>query len=603
MHPDLFGGLWVIKTLFIWWWPGRPLPPPLEPGIEWSMDHNPSVVNSVGGIKLLAWCESLPVYQVYLCHPTKCGPVTFLASLDGLHKEAVTSDQLVYIIFCQGFCTYKEWPYLEFQFTTTNFMSMAAKSSNLGDKTSEANLQVDGQAEKPAQGAADWQEMEEKDGSPPNSLTWSPVQRLLLGCLNTKHCLEIRVTLTDELGDVHPPPHAWTAPVVEDMLWEARAGLTEAVVIGPGRATLFYGRRSMGEGLKADEARDAAFLLTGAGMWVGKLAYLTANPMAIQEGRRAIAQAILDNRVKVRGLGHPWVNQLAQQPFKFNTPRTSPPGDVFIHCGSYDKQPPQRPSRGCGHSRRWRDQWPQSPWFPSPSPDCGFESDRSSISTASLMSSQLDHSDRSRCSRWGRRHREGKHLMLWIKSCFRWGWLIRETVSDWGVHLSRHLQILAVSLLDHFPQDHVAELKRDHFYGGLPKWLKAMVAYLKVGPQVRMYSDYLRAAREAEKEDSIKLSRSSRSQPTDGPSKPRTTSFFPLRKLKGSQPFPKKPAVWLAQLDEEDAGDGKDPDSDDPDRIKGVTKDFMVSLARGSEGCSDIWKALLPLQQLQTLYS
>ena len=107
-----------------------------------------------------------------------------------------------------------------------------------------------------------------------------------------------------------------------------------------------------------------------------------------------------------------------------------------------------------------------------------------------------------------------------------------------------------------------------------------MVAYLKVGPQVRMYSDYLRAAREAEKEDSIELSRSSRSQLTDGPSKPRTTSFFPLRKLKGSQPFPKKPAVWLAQLDEEDADDGEDPESDDPDGIEGVTKDFMVQLAR-----------------------
>ena len=26
MHPDLFGGLWVIVTSFIWWWPGRPLP-------------------------------------------------------------------------------------------------------------------------------------------------------------------------------------------------------------------------------------------------------------------------------------------------------------------------------------------------------------------------------------------------------------------------------------------------------------------------------------------------------------------------------------------------------------------------------------------------
>ena len=68
---------------------------------------------------------------------------------------------------------------------------MAAKSSNSGDKTSEANLQVNGWAEKPAQGAADWQEMEEEDGSPPNLPIWSPVQRPLLGCLNTKHCLEI----------------------------------------------------------------------------------------------------------------------------------------------------------------------------------------------------------------------------------------------------------------------------------------------------------------------------------------------------------------------------------------------------------------------------
>ena len=51
----------------------------------------------------------------------------------------------------------------------------------------------------------------------------------------------------------------------------------------------------------------------------------------------------------------------------------------------------------------------------------------------------------------------------------------------------------------------MAELKRDHFYGRLPKQLKAMVAYLKLGPQVRMYLDYLRATREAEKEDSINL--------------------------------------------------------------------------------------------------
>ena len=103
-----------------------------------------------------------------------------------------------------------------------------------------------------------------------------------------------------------------------------------------------------------------------------------------------------------------------------------------------------------------------------------------------------------------------------------------------------------------------------------------MVAYLKVGAQVRTYSNYHRATREAEREDSLELSRSLRTQPANGLSKPRTTSFFPLRKLKGNQPLSKKPAVCLAQLEEVEADDGEDPESDDPDGIKGVTEEFMV---------------------------
>ena len=94
------------------------------------------------------------------------------------------------------------------------------------------------------------------------------------------------------------------------------------------------------------------------------------------------------------------------------------------------------------------------------------------------------------------------------------------------------------------------------------------VAYLKVGPQVGMYSDYLRATREAEKEDLIELFQSSRIQTTDGPSKPRTTSFFPLRKLKGNQSLSKKPAICLAQLEEEDADNSEDLETDDPGGIK-----------------------------------
>ena len=200
----------------------------------------------------------------------------------------------------------------------------------------------------------------------------------------------------EELGAILLPSHFWMTPLVEDMLHDSRTGLTEAVVTGPGRAVLFYGRCSMGEGLMVDKARDATFLLTGAGMWVGKLAYLAADPMTIQEGKRTITQAISDHQVKARGPGHPCVNLPVQQPFQFNPPRSSPLKDASGD-GSSDYLP--SPTRGWECNRHWRDQRPQSPQFPSPSPHCGFESDRSLLSTTSLMSSRSDQSDRSRHSR------------------------------------------------------------------------------------------------------------------------------------------------------------------------------------------------------------
>ena len=47
----------------------------------------------------------------------------------------------------------------------------------------------------------------------------------------------------------------------------------------------------------------------------------------------------------------------------------------------------------------------------------------------------------------------------------------KETILDWGICLLKYLQVLAASFPDRFPPDHVGELKRDCFYGGLPKQL------------------------------------------------------------------------------------------------------------------------------------
>ena len=133
-------------------------------------------------------------------------------------------------------------------------------------------------------------------------------------------------------GEVPPPSHSSMAPLMEDMLCDARTRLTEAMLIGPGRAVLFYGKHSMGEGLTAEEARDAAFLLTGAGMWVGKLAYFATEPLTIQIGRWAIAEAITDHLVKASGPGHPCVNLPAQLPFQFDLPRDSPLKEAYMEA-------------------------------------------------------------------------------------------------------------------------------------------------------------------------------------------------------------------------------------------------------------------------------
>ena len=103
-----------------------------------------------------------------------------------------------------------------------------------------------------------------------------------------------------------------------------------------------------------------------------------------------------------------------------------------------------------------------------------------------------------------------------------------------------------------------------------------MVAYLKASTNEKTYSDYLQAVREAEKEEAMDPSHS---QTADSTSKSKVMSFFPLQKLKGTQPT-KTPAVWVAHLEEESANKEEGTESEDPNGIKGVTKEFIVCLAR-----------------------
>ena len=74
----------------------------------------------------------------------------------------------------------------------------------------------------------------------------------------------------------------------------------------------------MGDGLSLGESRDTAFVLTGVDTWVGKPAYLAADPLTIQEGWWEITWAITKCQKKARGPGTPHVNLSTPQPFRFN---------------------------------------------------------------------------------------------------------------------------------------------------------------------------------------------------------------------------------------------------------------------------------------------
>ena len=89
-------------------------------------------------------------------------------------------------------------------------------------------------------------------------------------------------------------------------------------------------------------------ILTHWSGYVGwETSLLASDPMTIQEGRWAIAQAITDCQVKARGPGHPCVNPLTQQPFRFDCSGGSPlkntPGEVGSDHRPSPHQSPQRP--------------------------------------------------------------------------------------------------------------------------------------------------------------------------------------------------------------------------------------------------------------------
>ena len=242
--------------------------------------------------------------------------------------------------------------------------------------------------------------------SPSHSPSWSLARGPLPNHCNTRDCLGIHVTLTEETGVIPRLSHTWTATLVEDMLCYARTGLTKAMVTGPGRAAFFLWEMFFGRGSQSRWIQGCHIHAYGMGRWIGKPANLAADPLTIQEGWWEINQAITKCQIKAMGPGHPCMNLLTPQLFRLDWWGDSPQKDTPGVASSDHKLLPHQPLRGQHHNRHRRDQGLLPPQPPLLSLDHGFENNRSSVLTTSSVSSLLDRSEGSQHPQIGRQQGE-----------------------------------------------------------------------------------------------------------------------------------------------------------------------------------------------------
>ena len=285
---------------------------------------------------------------------------------------------------------------------------MATRSSNQDDFEPGIKIQTVGHTLTLTNGQ-NGQENPEAFGSAPScSPSQSPTRKPTPDQPETQYWLEIHIISTADDKVIPPPPHTWQVPIVEDMVWEGRTGLMEAMMTGPGWAVLFYGQHSLGEGLSLGEVKDTMFTLSGITAWVGKQAQFNAKPISLGEGRQLITQAITEGHIKPRGPGHPHSIPPTSMPFRFHNQDLSPQSANLQVTANWWEVPQLGPWVGqqeqCkvlqwGQNRGQR-QWellvapPQSPSLLS---DHGFESDMSTASTSSSVSSKSERSGGSRC--------------------------------------------------------------------------------------------------------------------------------------------------------------------------------------------------------------
>ena len=108
--------------------------------------------------------------------------------------------------------------------------------------------------------------------------------------------------LGDGGGDQPPLCHAWRGCLITDILQDAwlEDWITEAMVLSPGEAILFFGRCSRNKGLPYCRARDVEFGLGGPFNWAGRSAQIEASMKTVQTGHCAIGEAVVEENESQR---------------------------------------------------------------------------------------------------------------------------------------------------------------------------------------------------------------------------------------------------------------------------------------------------------------
>ena len=238
-------------------------------------------------------------------------------------------------------------------------MSMATRSSDLGDQKPGVNIQTKGH---PLHCQVARMALKIKRHLVVPHCVYHPS---LFSGKETDTWLAWDSVLFENTGDLDQrlksdttTPHAWQVPVVEEMVWDGKFGLTEAVVTGPDWAILFYRQRSLGEGLSLHKAWDAVFTLSGAISSVGKQAQPSSSPVSLGEGWWLIAQAITKGCIKPRGLGCPRSIPSVSTQFKFHNQDSSPWPASLPTAVEWWEVPKLGP-RPVYHEWGWAPQWGQ----------------------------------------------------------------------------------------------------------------------------------------------------------------------------------------------------------------------------------------------------